>query len=109
MAVTVRQLGVAVAATAIIGSVFLLPGQASANGEGFRLGSSQWDPGGGDFRWTYGPSIAWYSSDNHLYNGSYSYGFYGTWGYGPLRDCGWIWRTHMNRRGHLIATSARCY
>ena len=44
MAVTIRHLGVAVAATAIIGSVLLLPGPASANGEGFRLGPASGIP-----------------------------------------------------------------
>lgn len=108
MAASIRH--VAIATAAIVGTAFFLPASAFANGDSgfYRLGSSKWDPSS-DFRWAHGPSIAWYYAGNNLYNGSYSYGPYGTWGYGPLRDCGWNWRTHVNRHGHLIATSARCY
>ncbi len=107
MAVTLKQLGVAAVALAVIGNAFCLAPSAYAQ----RLGSSQWDPGGGDFRWTYGPGFAWYNANGHPYYGNNGYSSYYYWseGYGPFANCGWNWRTYVDRRGHLIATKARCY
>jgi hypothetical protein len=77
MAVTIRQIGIAVTAAVVLGSAFWLPASANAAERGFRLGSSQWDPGGGDFTWRYG-------------------------GLGPgwYEQCGWERRTYVTRRGH---------
>jgi hypothetical protein len=80
MPLTVRQIGIAVAATVILGSVFWQPTSAYAARSYNRLGSSSWDLGGGDFRWTYGSSIAWY--------------------YEPHDDCVLRRRIYVNRRGH---------
>jgi hypothetical protein len=109
MAVAPKQLCMAVAMLAIIGNAFCLSTSAYAQGA-YRLGSSQWDAGGGNHRWTYGPGIAWYSANSYPYFGSYGYGSYYYWseGYGPFAKCGWSWRTYVNRRGHLIATNALC-
>ena len=79
MAVTIRQIGIAVAAAAVLGSAFWLPAPADAAERGFRLGSSQWDPGGGDFTWRYG----------------------GIWYYG-VPECGWERRIYVTRRGHRV-------
>jgi len=88
MAVTIRQIGIAVAAAVVLGSAFWLPASANAAERGFRLGSSQWDPGGGDFRWTYGGlNTAWY--------------------YGWPVQCGWQERTYVTRRGHHVKRLVR--
>jgi hypothetical protein len=49
------------------------------------LGSHAWDPGGGDFRWNYGPGISWYWAFNN-------------WNCRPQRQA------VLNRRGHRVAT-----
>ena len=58
MAVNIRKLTLVVAAAVIIGSAFANTAFAARSHR--YLGTAGWDPGGGDFRWTYGPSIAWY-------------------------------------------------
>ena len=103
MVVTIRQLCKVFAATAVIGSAIGLPTSASAKNEvgraniayaarsHLRLGSGAWDPGGGDFRWNYGPSIAWYWT--HTYE-----------------DCVLRRRIFINRRGHRVVRWAHvCY
>jgi hypothetical protein len=110
MAITLKQLGMAAAVLAFIGNTFCHSTPTYAQNT-YRLGSSQWDPGGGDFRWTYGPGIAWYNANGYPYFGNHGYSPYYYWseGYGPLANCGWSWQTYVNRRGHLIATKARCH
>jgi hypothetical protein len=109
MALTIRQIGITALATALIGGPFWLPTSTHAQ-PAPRLGTSQWDPGGGDYRWTYGPSFAWLntSAAGSPFVGTYGPYWYGSWGYGPFVGCGWMWRTFVDRRGHLIATHARC-
>lgn len=94
MAVTIRQLGMAMVATVVVGAVFYLPTSAFAqnesNGANIRLGSNVWDPGGGNFRWNYGPGISWY--------------------YGVHKECRVHRHTYVNRRGHRVTRwTRRCY
>jgi len=95
MALTRRRLCRIVVATALTGNVIILPTSAYTKSEGAReaadysarsrtgLGSHAWDPGGGDFRWAYGPGISWY------------------WTH-PYEYCDLRRRTFVNRRGHRI-------
>jgi len=53
-----KRVIVAVASAALATSLLLPASVQAATHVG--LGTHGWDPGGGDFRWTYGPSIAWY-------------------------------------------------
>lgn len=71
MPLTVSWLGVAVAAAVILGSTFPAPASAYAARRHYsaHYGVGITDPGafGGDLRWGYGPSIAWYRAYRQCY------------------------------------------
>lgn len=85
MSVMTRKFAIALAAVATLaGAMSFAPSAQAANldrsDRSFYLGSGAFDPSN-DFRWRYGPSIAWYQ------------------GHGP-DNC---WREYYNRRGHRLA------
>lgn len=89
MASTVGRFGILAMVLAVVGSSFLNPAPANAARNHYRLAKQSWDPGN-NFRWTYGPSIAWYLQ--------------------PHNNCGLRRHVYIDGRGrHFVRWVELCY